>query len=160
MERHMKEQLSAYLDGELSQAERQEVEAHLETCETCQELLEDFLQLKDHFVLSFSSVEAPENLESQVMRSLRVRTSAAEKYAGLLILLCILIPSVILYALAGTVIMKLVHGLSKFMITLMYAASHFILSIPVLSGMTILLSLSILAVSFYSLKRLLHTTVS
>jgi anti-sigma factor RsiW len=160
VERHMKEQLSAYLDGELSQVERQEVEAHLETCEACQELLEDFLQLKDNLVLSFSTVEAPENLEEQVMRSLRIRTSAAEKYAGLLIFLCILIPFVIFYALAGTVIIKLVHGFSKFMITLMYAASHFILSIPVLSGMTILLSLSILAVSFYSLKRLLHTTVS
>lgn len=160
MERHMKEQLSAYLDGELNQAERQEVEAHLETCETCQELLEDFLQLKDQVVLSFSSVEAPHNLEERVMRSLRIRTSAAEKYAGLLLFLCVLIPFVILYALAGTVIMKLVHGFSKFIITLMYAASHFILSLPVLSGMTILLSLSILAVCIYSLKRLLHTTVS
>ncbi|MGO4106586.1 anti-sigma factor family protein [Paenibacillus sp. YAF4_2] len=160
MERHLKEQLSAYLDGELNQDERQEVEAHLETCETCQELLEDYLHLKQDFVLSFSSIEAPEDLEDKVIRSLRTKTFPAEKYIGWFIFLCILIPFVIFYALTGTVIIKLLHGFSKFIIILVYAASHFILSVPVLSGMVIFLSLLVLAVSFYSLKRMLHTTVS
>jgi hypothetical protein len=42
---HVEERLSAYLDGELAPAERQEVEAHLRGCDECARRLADFAAL-------------------------------------------------------------------------------------------------------------------
>lgn len=40
------EEVSAYFDGELPSEERARIEAHLETCATCREMLADFRELR------------------------------------------------------------------------------------------------------------------
>jgi hypothetical protein len=57
MSAHERERLSAYLDSELSPAERAEVEAHLATCEECAALVARMGALND--VLRELPVEAP-----------------------------------------------------------------------------------------------------
>jgi hypothetical protein len=62
--------------------------------------------------------------------------------------------------MTGAVILNLLGGLLKFAFAIVYMVSHFIYSVPVLSGLTLVLSLIVLSVSGYSLKRLLQTTSS
>ncbi|QHW29567.1 hypothetical protein GZH47_01105 [Paenibacillus rhizovicinus] len=161
MTKHPEEQLSAYLDDELTQDERKEIEAHLETCESCQELLEAMAVNNDDLVQTFSLIEAPMDLEVRVMQS--IASEEGRQFAGngrILALLLGLLTLGLFYLLTGAIIGKLIHGWSKLAITLIYASSHFILSVPALTGGTIVLSLFILVTSFISLRRLLQTSAS
>ncbi|SEP17800.1 anti-sigma factor [Paenibacillus sp. OV219] len=161
MSKHPEEQLSAYLDDELTQDERREIEEHLETCESCQALLEDMADNNYDLVQTFSLIEVPMNFEVRVMQS--IGAEEERQFAGkgwVLALLLGLLTLGVFYLLTGAIIGKLIHGWSKLVITLIYASSHFILSVPALTGGTIVLSLIILVTSFISLKRLLQTSTS
>ncbi|WP_219837015.1 anti-sigma factor [Paenibacillus sp. R14(2021)] len=161
MTKHPKEQLSAYLDDELTQDERREIEEHLETCESCQALLEDMVDNKYELVQTFGHIQAPMDFEVRVMQSIGAEEERISAGKGrIFALLLALLTLGVFYLLTGAVIGKLIHGWSKLMITLIYAASHFILSVPVLTGGTILLSLAILVTSLISLKRLLQASAS
>ncbi|SEP15379.1 anti-sigma factor [Paenibacillus sp. OV219] len=158
---HPEEKLSAYLDDELTQDERREIEEHLETCKSCQALLEDMADNNYDLVQTICLIQAPMDLEIRVLQS--IGAEEERQFAGkgrILALFLGLLTLGILYLLTGAVIGKLIHGWSKLMITLIYAISHFILSVPALTGGTIVLSLIILVTSFISLKRLLQTSAS
>ncbi|WP_164545567.1 anti-sigma factor family protein [Paenibacillus albus] len=158
MSNHPEEQLSAYLDDELGDEDRQLVEKHLESCETCRAIMEDLFTMKQQFGEVFALVDAPENLENRVLHALRQEQSQKKHLRDWAAAIVIgLIPLIVLYFIAGPVALKLIHGCYKLMVTLLYAASHFILSVPTLSVTTILLAVIILATSSYSLKRLLQT---
>jgi len=43
----IRETLSAYLDGELTQQQRQKVTVHLRDCEACRRVYEDFARMRD-----------------------------------------------------------------------------------------------------------------
>lgn len=162
MTKHPEEQLSAYLDDELTQDERKEIEDHLETCESCQALLEDMADNNYDLVQTFSLIEAPIDLEVRVMQSIRAEHERQFAGKGRIwgLLLIGMMTLGVFYVLTGAIIGKLLHGWSKLVITLIYAISHFILSVPALTGGTIVLSLIILVTSFISLKRLLQTSTS
>ncbi|REE94346.1 putative zinc finger protein [Paenibacillus taihuensis] len=157
MHNHPEEQLSAYLDDELEEVERQQVEAHLETCESCQAIVDDLLGLKHEFRLTFAAVEAPMNLENRVLLTLREEETPQKSVRyWLAAILIAMLPLASLYLFAGPIALKLLHGGYKLIVTLLYMASHFILSVPVLSASTIMLAIIILVTSGYSLKRLLQ----
>ncbi|MBM7569022.1 anti-sigma factor family protein [Paenibacillus sacheonensis] len=161
MTKHPEEQLSAYLDDELTPDERREIEAHLETCASCQALLEDLAGNNDDLVQTFSLIEAPFDLEARVMQSIGAEEKRQFACNGRIVALLLgLLTLGLFYLLTGAIIGKLIHGWSKLVVTLIYASSHFILSVPALTGGTIVLSLFILVASFVSLKRLLRTSAS
>lgn len=58
--------LSAYLDGELSQAERESVEWHLKECEVCRSELKELQEAK-RFALQLSEVQPPLSLRQRIM---------------------------------------------------------------------------------------------
>ena len=47
IEHHVGEQLSGYIDGELTQQDRQRVERHCEQCDTCREQLNELRDLRE-----------------------------------------------------------------------------------------------------------------
>lgn len=64
---HVQESLSAYLDGELSEEEREAVHNHLTICPDCERMLADLAAVSAWTKEAFSSVSAPPWLEVQVM---------------------------------------------------------------------------------------------
>lgn len=58
--------LSAYLDGELSQAERETVEWHLRECEVCRSELKELEEAKN-FTLQLGEVQPPLSLRARIM---------------------------------------------------------------------------------------------
>ena len=64
-----KEQLSAFLDGELTDTEREDVLAHLETCEACQTCLAELTALHDALG-DMENVEVPESFAEGVIARL------------------------------------------------------------------------------------------
>lgn len=52
--------LNAYLDGELPEKERKEIEAHLETCQKCRQLVQELEQIGDTLKEAFADVPEPE----------------------------------------------------------------------------------------------------
>ncbi len=67
----VRERLSAYLDGELSEDERREVAAHLEGCEECRRELAVLTRLDA--VLGRLEAEAPPRLAERVLERLQPR---------------------------------------------------------------------------------------
>jgi anti-sigma factor RsiW len=158
---HPEDQLSAYMDDELNKDERQQVEAHIETCESCQALLQDLLDMQSDVVRTFHLIQEPADLESRILQSIGKEEIPASAGKGWLsVPLVALLVLGLLWFVTGAVLIKLIHGFIKVMIAMVYMASHFISSVPVLSGLTVVLSLIILSASFYSLRRLLQTTTS
>lgn len=158
MRNHPEEQLSAYLDDELDDAERRQVEEHLETCESCQAILDKLLSLKSEFKLTFAAVEAPSGMENRILLALSHEASQQKQVRyWLAAILIAMLPLASLYLFAGPIVAKLLHGGCKLIVTLLYVASHFILSVPVLSASSIMLAFIIIVTSGYSLKRLLQT---
>ena len=68
------ELLSGYLDGELTQGDRQRVELHIETCPACQKTFDEMTCLRnDVGKLSFGEMSSEE--WSKIMNGVTVRTS-------------------------------------------------------------------------------------
>ncbi len=68
------ELLSGYLDGELTQGDRQRVELHVASCAACQETFEEMTRLRDGIgKLSFGEMSSEE--WSTIMNGVTVRTS-------------------------------------------------------------------------------------
>ncbi|MCY9691475.1 anti-sigma factor family protein [Paenibacillus alginolyticus] len=70
MSNHIEDLLSAYMDNELTESERQQVEEHLNTCSECSAVLNDVMDLKNQVFAAFHSIEAPEGLEDKVIRAI------------------------------------------------------------------------------------------
>ena len=62
----MNELLSAWLDGELSETERRQMQAHLEQCAQCRALFEQLQALHTSFS-DLDEISAPEGFAQRVM---------------------------------------------------------------------------------------------
>jgi predicted anti-sigma-YlaC factor YlaD len=70
----IQEKLSAYLDGELTQQDRQRVGAHLQQCERCRGVLEDFARMRAD-IREIPFPEPPTDAWSKMMAGLTFRTT-------------------------------------------------------------------------------------
>ncbi|MCL6517085.1 anti-sigma factor [Alicyclobacillus sp.] len=68
---HPEAELSAYLDGALSEEERTAVERHLKGCERCGQRLAELASVSAWTNEAFSSIMAPPDLELRVMERIR-----------------------------------------------------------------------------------------
>ncbi|MEX1031496.1 MAG: zf-HC2 domain-containing protein [Paenibacillaceae bacterium] len=159
MTNHPELQISAYIDNELSEQDRQEVENHIESCTSCQRLLEEMLVMQTDVSQMYSRLQAPKGMDDRILQA--IRDESAMKVNGLgwfSIPVVALLVLGILWLMTGAVLLKLLSGLMKFTVVMVYMVSHFISTLPILAGLTLVLSLIILSISSYSLKRLLQTT--
>jgi anti-sigma factor RsiW len=161
MTTHPEEQISAYIDNELSEQDRQLVEKHLESCTSCQSLLEDLLDLQSNVSQTYRMIHSPNELDTRILQAIQGEPSKQAEGRGWLSfpLVTVIVLGGIGY-MSGTLFLKLFSGLLKLTVAIVYMASHFISTVPVLAGLTLVLSLIILSITGYSLKRLLQTTTS
>jgi anti-sigma factor RsiW len=161
MKNHPEQQISAYIDDELSEQDRQEVAYHIESCESCLKLLEELLILQNDVSQTYKMLQAPNELDRLIFLAIKGEpTKEREGRGWLSVPLIALMVLGSLWLMTGAVILNLLSGLVKFTVALVYMVSHFISTVPVLSGLTLVLSLIVLSISGYSLKRLLQTTTS
>ena len=74
IDRHVGEQLSGYIDGELTQQERQRVDLHCEQCENCRQNLAELRALRDRIGETRLSVIGEDKWREKMQDS-GVRTS-------------------------------------------------------------------------------------
>ncbi len=74
----VKELLSDYIDGDLGEKERQDVEEHLERCKEC---CEEFEQLKKtvNVLSGFQELKAPKDFESKINDRLKKRVRRRDR---------------------------------------------------------------------------------
>jgi len=72
MEVHYKEEISAYIDGELNDAEKEKLEKHLKECSVCRGYLDDLLQIKnDMKKIPMPQLDLDEDLTKKVIHNIR-----------------------------------------------------------------------------------------
>ncbi|MCC3373625.1 anti-sigma factor [Cohnella sp. REN36] len=156
---HPDDELSAYLDGELSRDERARIDAHLEDCSSCQSLLEQLMELKETFSSAMFAINEPDGFESRVAQAIarenRVRN------LGMLWLVVPMLAAMLfgLLALAfGPLVLHLMQGVLAIGRALVYTISFAVVDMPLFSGVAVMISLIILIASILSLRRLLRST--
>lgn len=65
------EWISAAIDGELSEQARVAMNSHLVSCDACQKMYSEWVQLSQFVRIELSAMEAPSNIESRVQFGLR-----------------------------------------------------------------------------------------
>jgi predicted anti-sigma-YlaC factor YlaD len=159
MTNHLGDLLSAYIDNELGESDRHRVEEHLSSCEQCQLLFEDLLELQLQVSNAYQTIEAPHDMEFQILerinrKSLTPTVAAgwfAVPVAGLICLTAILL-------LIGPFLSNLFSIMLKFLMVFIYVLSSMVTSAPSLLLGTVLFSVIIVIISSFSLRRLLTTT--
>jgi anti-sigma factor RsiW len=85
MNKHVDEQLSAYLDDELPLAESADVEKHLDVCDSCRTLLNELSAIQNNIVAAYRSVLLPEDLGEHIRLAVfdGEMPTSARRHAGL-----------------------------------------------------------------------------
>ncbi|MCJ8013621.1 zf-HC2 domain-containing protein [Paenibacillus sp. KQZ6P-2] len=158
---HPEDQLSAYIDNELSEYEKKQVENHIATCDSCQALMNELIAMQSDLKQAFYSIQEPADLEDRVLQSIEIEKESVGFIKGWLLIpfLAVLVICIIFFSIGGFLI-KLIHGSFTLLTAMVYMISHFISSLPVFSGVTVVLSLTILTLSIYTLRRMFQTTTS
>ncbi|MBD3919175.1 zf-HC2 domain-containing protein [Paenibacillus sp. PR3] len=158
MKAHLDDQLSAYLDDELIVEDRLAVEAHLESCEYCQALLDDWLSMQEQVQVAFQSTEAPISFEINVMQAIQDEQQVSVSKSWLILPLFVLFVIIMLGIAKGMMFIKLIHSSMRLSIALLYMVTHFMSSIPILAITAVFLSIAILTTSIYYLRRAIRLT--
>ncbi|MBW5449224.1 hypothetical protein GE107_24665 [Cohnella sp. CFH 77786] len=156
---HPEDELSAYLDGELHQEERDRIDAHLENCPSCRSLLEEFIELKGTFSSVMFSISEPDGFENRVIeavaREYRVRNlGKLWLFVPMLAVMLFGLVAVACWPLA----IQLLKGLLVIGKALLYTTSLAVADMPLFSGVAGVLTLILLIASILSLRRLLRST--
>ncbi|MBO7743067.1 zf-HC2 domain-containing protein [Paenibacillus sp. MWE-103] len=155
---HPEEQLSAYMDGELEEDARLEIEAHLERCPSCRMLLMELTEMTRSFTAEMLALAEPPGLENRVMRAVaRENRIRGLGRLWLLVPLLAALAFVLLAVVAGPVAVHVMRGALAVGKALLYTTSHAVSDMPVLAAAAAVLSLSVLAASILSLRRLLRS---
>jgi predicted anti-sigma-YlaC factor YlaD len=150
---------SDYLDNEIDAEKRKLMEEHLEQCESCAAALSDMVEIKSQVAGYYALVEPPLDLEQMVMQAIEhkspvklwVRSSLAVSLTGVVCLAA-------LWFFLGTVFLKLLSVLFKFVLAIAYVFSNFVTSIPSVYGIVLMITFLLMMISGISLRRLLRST--
>lgn len=160
MSNHIEELISAYIDNELSENERQQVKEHLENCPECYEVLNDLMAIQSQVITAFQSFQAPDTLEDNVIHAINSDAPAyivKQRNWFLIPMLSALCFVAIAFVLTGSFLFNLGSIVFKIIFNLFYAFSSILGSVPYISVGLVGFSLLLIIASSVSLKRLLKT---
>ncbi len=159
--KHIHEQLSAYIDNELTDDERSAVENHLHRCEACQKEYEDLIFVSEQLKDVYYDLSTTNRMETIVLQEINKKE---EQLNTLLLKLSWIyvglagVSFLFIYAYYSTFSMVLNVASSIYTISLsIYRAIPILMSkIPYLNGMIMMFTVLILVISIWSLRRLLY----
>ncbi|MFC3801201.1 anti-sigma factor family protein [Cohnella sp. GCM10012308] len=160
MSDHPAEWLSAYMDEELDESQRQEIDLHLAACASCSAILSDLMDMQKQMTDFYLQIEAPAALERNVMEALdrASPTSAAAKSGAVLIpAMMLLVFAAVIYKY-GDIWLKVFAVLLKFTVTAAYIVSHVASSIPTVWITATIVAECLMLLSGLSLKRILRSS--
>lgn len=160
MNGHVDELISAYIDHELSDAENERVETHLDSCQECYSLMKSFQSMKEQIYIAYQSVGVPSHFEQHIME--RIEHSVTEQARLNHLFWVILIPPILLISMfffffsksfyfgakVASTIFKLMLGLFHILTIVFSITPYFMVSL-------ILFATVILLTSIWSLRHLL-----
>jgi len=76
MSDHIEELISAYIDDELTEGERVQVEKHLAQCPDCSAIVKDMLDIQHQVRSAFQLIEVPDDLDNKVISGLTTERAA------------------------------------------------------------------------------------
>lgn len=158
---HVSSQLSAYLDHELDNEEKERVEQHLAHCPACHEELESLAVLKRQIAFAYETVEAPDGLENAIMDKIKERrspvtTTAAVRKWGMAII-AVFLAAVFYSQVAPAVSLgaAMVAFIVRTGFRLFQVLPFFVTSVPYLLGVVFAAAIGMIIFSLWSLRRLL-----
>ncbi|SDO32441.1 Putative zinc-finger [Paenibacillus sp. yr247] len=156
MSNHIEDQLSAYMDNELSETERQQVEEHLNTCTECSELLKDLSEIRNQVFNVFHSVEAPEGFEDKVIHTIGLNVSKGSKWllVPLISALCFI---TLTFVLAGSFLFKLGSIMLRVIYNLINVFGNILGSNTYIVVGSVVFSILLIIASSISIKHLIKT---
>lgn len=160
MSDHPTEWLSAYVDQELDAAEREQVERHLEQCESCLATVTDLIEMQAQIAHFYRQVEAPEDLEQTIMKVLDTETTSSTitRAGSAVIPLFGVAALIVLFSIYGSILVKLFSFVLQLVITAAYVMSHVIASVPALWIPVMGLAVGLTLISGLSLRRILRSS--
>lgn len=159
MAEHVKGLLSAYLDQELNESERHQVERHLNGCLECRRELEAFEMLQTQIAFAYESIEVPsgfeENLAENIEKQQR-KQSGIQKwtlaFVGALLVAAILLELAPVLSLGAAMTTFVVHTGYDLLKIVPFLVS----SLPYMLGAVCMVAVLLIVLSLWSLRRLLE----
>lgn len=149
------ERLSEYLDEELDANEYWEIEAHLQCCPDCRQVMDELTVVSEEINLSISSIPIPTNLSMRILSAIEKEQHNTAKDILLTSILLVVLASPILLVFSRTFssVFHLVYATgSVFWRSLMILVTLFSPWAMVTVG---ILSLVLMVIGLYSIKTLL-----
>ncbi|WP_127531575.1 anti-sigma factor family protein [Paenibacillus kobensis] len=150
---HLNDQLSAYLDDELNEEEKKAIEAHLESCESCQALLDVWLAMQEQVKDIFQFAQAPAHIEANVMATIERNPQLFVRKRWFAIPLIVILLISVFGITTGTMFVKFIHSFTRLFVAILYMATHFLSNVPFVALSVSVLSLIVLTASIYSLRK-------
>lgn len=160
MNEHPIESLSAYIDDELDQEERQALERHLTSCESCRTMAAEFMDIRTRISSHYGAIDAPDGFERNVLSSLRPPSpvTLGEQAGFAIIPLAALAAICLLLALYGSTMLKLLSAAFGFLATAAYVVSRVASSDPLWWGASFAIAIGLIVLSGISIRRILRST--
>lgn len=150
------EQLSEYLDSELSSIGQQQIEAHLEECSDCRNLMNELNSLQEAVKLNVERIPAPPDLVDKILLSIqseKQKNAKSQWIAGVLLILFIS-PAFLFFTRAFSSVFYLFYttGIAfwRSYVTLMTVAS------PSIMPSVGILALTGISLGFFAIRKLIH----
>lgn len=161
MSEHIENILSEYMDDELNEAEKQNVEKHLSICSDCNNRLHELKALREEMLAVYFSIDIPNRIEEKVIEKIQLATEKNKTMVlNLLAFLMLFAFGIMLYESTSPVLtvgLPIFHSFYSIARGLIYAVPSIISGIPYVVEVITLLICSFIVFAILTLRYLVHT---
>jgi predicted anti-sigma-YlaC factor YlaD len=164
MVKHIDDLLSAYLDGELSERAKEAVERHMADCGECHGLYKEFIRMREEWQQAYETFSVPDALTFRVLAAIEQKEAdtatrtfffnEALRWGAIGGILLLLMVHVVLVSVFRFV---LSFHLLNYLISLSRGVYTVVTSVPYVSSVLFVVSVSFLLLSVWCLRRLLSS---
>lgn len=161
MQEHENQWISSYIDCELTETERIKAEAHLQSCHSCQSMVEELREVKQEMKVTYEKVEPPLFLEETVLAIIQNGIKAKEMsiflkgWPPLAVFISLSMLTILLISPIGNFVGLLFSSSFRLLLSLMRMVPKFFNEVPSILIGVIIFATMVVFISFWSLKRIL-----
>jgi predicted anti-sigma-YlaC factor YlaD len=164
MMEHIDYLLSAYLDGELSQREKVVVERHMADCGECHGLYQEFVQMREEWQQAYDTFSVPDALTFRILTAIEQKEAevATRTFFSNEVLRWGAISGILLLLMVHVALVSVFHFVLSFhplnfLIPLSRGVYTVVTSVPYVSSVLLVVSVSFMLLSGWCLRRLLSS---